>query len=56
MDKRDKKGKSKKQSDSETAPDWVTPCTNCGAVPTVPATGMCGPCTFGESDTANGNW
>lgn len=22
----------------------------------VPVTGMCGPCTFGEADTADGNW
>ena len=37
-------------------PDWIGECSNCGASPIVPATGMCGPCTFGEADTANGNW
>jgi hypothetical protein len=25
-------------------------CSNCGAVPAIPETGLCGPCTFGESD------
>jgi len=37
-------------------PDWDTPCIVCGMVPTVPSTRMCGPCTFGDSDTADGNW
>lgn len=37
-------------------PDWSNKCENCGATPIVPATGMCGPCTFGEADTADGNW
>ena len=37
-------------------PDWTTPCEVCGAFPTVPLTGMCSPCTFGEADTAGGNW
>jgi len=40
----------------DTEPDWTTPCENCGAVPTVPSTGLCGPCTWGEADTAGGNW
>lgn len=31
-------------------------CEVCGASPVVPITGMCGPCTFGEADTAGGNW
>ena len=39
-----------------TAPDWSRKCENCGATPVVPITGMCGPCTFGEAETANGNW
>lgn len=42
--------------DSETKPDWTGHCENCGQSPIVPATGMCGPCTFGEADTAGGNW
>ncbi len=28
----------------------------CGALPTVHPTGLCGPCCFGEADTAEGNW
>ncbi|KKK60046.1 hypothetical protein LCGC14_3028280 [marine sediment metagenome] len=37
-------------------PDWEGECENCGATPVVPLTGLCGPCTFGEASTANGNW
>lgn len=40
----------------ETDPDWTGKCANCGASPIVPVTGLCGPCTFGEADTAGGNW
>lgn len=36
--------------------DWETPCDICGALPTLPETGLCGPCTFGEAETAGGNW
>ena len=36
-------------------PDWTGKCEVCGASPIVPATGMCGPCTFGEAETVNGN-
>lgn len=43
-------------SEEDTKPDWEHPCENCGQVPTVPLTGLCGPCTFGEADTAGGNW
>lgn len=39
-----------------TAPDWSGECDVCGASPIVPITGMCGPCTFCEAETANGNW
>jgi hypothetical protein len=31
--------------------DWTRSCY-CGAKPVVLSTGMCGPCTFGEADTA----
>lgn len=31
-------------------------CIVCGAVPVVPESEMCGPCTFGEAETAGGNW
>jgi len=37
-------------------PDWNGKCDNCGQSPIVPATGLCGPCTFGEKETAGGNW
>ena len=40
----------------DTKPDWGGKCEVCGASPIVPATGMCGPCTFGEAETAGGNW
>lgn len=31
-------------------------CEVCDAKPTVNATGLCGPCTWGESETVNGAW
>lgn len=32
-------------------------CDSCGLETVlVEEIGMCGPCTFGEADTANGNW
>lgn len=32
-------------------------CTSCKRKTRVmPVTGMCGPCTFGDSDTEGGNW
>lgn len=36
--------------------DWSRSCENCGEKPVVNQTGLCGPCTFGEAETANGNW
>lgn len=44
------------QKDKHTKPDWKRKCSVCGASPIVPVTGLCGPCTFGEAATANGNW
>ena len=41
---------------AETRPDWSKKCEICKASPIVPVTGMCGPCTFGESETRDGNW
>jgi len=43
-------------SDADVKPDWNTPCEVCGQVPTVPLTGLCGPCTWGEADTVDGDW
>lgn len=37
-------------------PDWNDHCTTCGETPTVHPTNLCGPCCFGEADTAGGNW
>jgi hypothetical protein len=42
--------------DDDFEADWSTECSQCGQVPTVAGTGMCGPCTFGEADTIDGNW
>lgn len=33
-----------------------TPCVVCEALPTVGDTELCGPCCFGEAETADGNW
>ncbi len=44
------------KKDKRTKPDWTKKCEVCGATPIIPMTGMCGPCTFGEADTAGGNW
>jgi hypothetical protein len=46
--------KAKKQYSND--PDWSRTCKVCEARPVVPSTGMCGPCTFGEAETAGGNW
>lgn len=35
---------------------WDARCDVCGQSPTVRATGMCGPCTWGEAETIGGNW
>lgn len=45
-----------KNKKSDTAPDWSRKCTVCGQAPVFPFTGMCGPCIFGEADTAFGDW
>ena len=45
-----------KKRDKSLEPDWTGTCDNCGASPIVPATGMCGPCTFGTADAIDGNW
>lgn len=53
-DNEDDAGKKADSADAE--PDWSRKCSVCGQSPVVPATGLCGPCTFGEADTAGGNW
>lgn len=47
---------SSNQGDPDTDPDWGGQCDICGQSPIVLATGMCGPCTFGEAETAGGKW
>lgn len=37
-------------------PDWERACEVCDQKPVVNATGLCGPCTWGEADTMNGEW
>jgi ribosomal protein L37E len=44
------------QNECADEPNWKKACESCGAKPTHPSTDMCGPCTFGEADTAGGNW
>lgn len=46
----------RKEDRLDAEPDYSGSCEVCGESPIVPATGMCGPCTFGEADTAGGNW
>lgn len=46
----------KEKSEPDLEPDWTGTCEVCGSTPIVPATGMCGPCTFGEAETIGGNW
>ena len=43
-------------AEASVEPDWTAECIVCKAKPVVPITGMCGPCTFGEAETAGGNW
>lgn len=44
------------RGDPQVEPDWSVGCEVCGQKPTLPLTGMCGPCTFGEAETVGGNW
>ena len=39
-----------------TIPNWAGKCIVCGQSPILDCTDMCGPCTFGEAETAGGNW
>lgn len=45
-----------RNNDKPMRPNWDGKCSVCGDTPTVPLTGLCGPCTFGEAQTAGGNW
>jgi hypothetical protein len=55
-----KRSERKKRAKTRTADpfgkNWEGKCQVCDRSPTVNATGLCGPCTWGEADTAGGNW
>lgn len=51
-----KENKKKNWRDNPEAKDWTRACENCGQKPVVNITGLCGPCTWGEAETINGNW
>lgn len=44
------------KDDPRLLPNWDRACENCGQEPTVGKSKLCGPCFFGEADTANDNW
>lgn len=48
--------KSEKRAIRQFRPDWDHVCENCGQKPTVPLSGLCGPCHFGTADGVNGGW
>lgn len=57
MGKRANKQRERSAADeAEFAKNFDVPCANCGQKPTVGNTELCGPCCFGEADTAGGNW
>ena len=37
-------------------PNWQRKCDNCGSVPTMRASGLCGPCHWGTADALAGGW
>jgi hypothetical protein len=40
----------------DASPNHEVPCMVCGETPTVGTMEMCGPCVFGEAETAGGGW
>lgn len=56
MSKQRKKPEVLDKDDPRVKPDWTKECEVCGQKPVLPLTGLCGPCTFGEAETAGGNW
>ncbi len=56
--KRCKVCRAKKREEKKTEPkdkEWGN-CESCGNWQPLTEAGMCGPCTFGEADTIDGNW
>lgn len=37
-------------------PNYDHACENCGSTPTVPLSGLCGPCHFGTAEAVGGGW
>jgi len=37
-------------------PDWNGRCENCGSSPTIPISGLCGPCHWGTAEAVGGGW
>ena len=37
-------------------PNYVKACENCETIPTVPISGLCGPCHWGAAKTIDGGW
>jgi len=49
-------GKIKRRIQDKFEPDYNHSCENCGSKPTVPMSGLCGPCHFGTADAVGGGW
>lgn len=56
MKGRRRRRRAKQATDEQMRPDWARKCEVCRATPIVPLTGLYGPCTWGEADTASGGW
>lgn len=50
------KGSMESRTKRQYRPDWSGKCHNCGSSPTVPVSGLCGPCHFGKAATVGGGW
>jgi ribosomal protein L37E len=46
----------KKPAKDDDSHNYKVKCIVCGQKPTVANTRLCGPCCFGEAETAGGNW
>lgn len=55
-EKHQRQAKPKVKDALDDSTNWEVGCEVCGNKPTVGDLGLCGPCCFGEADTAGGNW
>ncbi|MFA4971164.1 MAG: hypothetical protein WC683_01030 [bacterium] len=55
-EKKDRLVGASEADEADFLPDYSRKCVVCGATPVLPCTDMCGPCTFGEAETLDGNW